>query len=210
MNTEHYRSVRDRLQLHKSLPVTPEWSAAPDFLHRSIDHCLEHRPSSVLECSSGLTTLALARCCQINNSGHVHSLENGAEFATATRAALEEYGLEKYATVLHAPLEDVTLHGVNYRWYSRHRLPAGRFNMLVIDGPSGYLQRHSRYPALPLLYNRLADDCSVFLDDAAREDEKEIIALWLGEFPSFEHEYIDLERGCSILQRHRHHRSRNI
>lgn len=203
MNADHYRSVRDRLLLHKALPVTPDWSAAPDFLHRIIDHCLENRPSRLLECSSGLTTLALARCCQLNKHGHVYSLEHGAEFAAASCAALAEYGLEKYATVLHAPLEDVNLHAARYSWYSMRQLPAGSFDMLVIDGPPGFLHRHSRYPALPLLYKHLADDCIVLLDDAARQDEKEIVALWLDEFPSLEHEYIDLERGCSILQRHR-------
>ena len=201
MNDDQYRSVRDRLTLHQTLPVTPDWSAAPDFLHRIIDYCLEHRPSIVLECSSGLTTLALARCCQINDHGHVYSLENGAEYASATCAALEEFRLKQYATVLYAPLEAVTLHEVQYSWYRKCELPASSLDMLVIDGPPGFIQMHSRYPALPLLYKRLADECAVFLDDAAREDEKEIVAMWLNEFPSFDHEYIDLKRGCSILQR---------
>lgn len=202
MNDEQYRSVRNRLQLHQALPVTPDWSAAPDFLQRIIDHCLEHRPSIVLECSSGLTTLALARCCQMNNHGHVYSLENAAEFAAATRAGLAAFGLEQHATVVHAPLEAVTLHADNYSWYSRRELPAGSFDMLVIDGPPGFLQHHSRYPALPLLHDRIAGNGTVFLDDAARKDEKEIVAMWLNEFPSFEHRYLALERGCSILQRH--------
>lgn len=202
MNAEPYRSVRDRLDLHKVLPVTPDWSAAPDFLLHIIDHCLAYRPSRILECSSGLTTLALARCCQMNDCGHVYSLENGEEYASASCTALAAFGLEQYASVVPAPLERVTLHDVDYRWYSMPRLPAGGFDMLVIDGPSGFLQRHSRYPALPLLYNRLADDCAVFLDDAVRDDEREIVAMWLDEFPSFEHEYLDLERGCSILRRH--------
>lgn len=203
MNGRQYHAVRDRLQLHKALPVTPDWSAAPDFLQRIIDHCLECRPSLTLECSSGLTTLALARCCQLNNHGHVYSLENGAQFAAAIVAVLEEFELAHYATIVHAPLQDVTLHEVVYSWYSTHQLPAGHFDLLVVDGPPGFLQRHSRYPALPLLHNRLATGCSVFLDDAARQDEQESVAMWLDEFPAFSHEYIELERGCSLLRRTR-------
>ena len=202
MPDDPYRSVRDRLALQRALPVTPDWSAAPDFLHRIIDHCLERRPSLVLECSSGLTTLVLARCCQMNSGGHVYSLENGAEFATATGAALAAFGLEQHATIVHAPLEAVTLQATEYNWYSTHQLPAGSIDMLVIDGPPGFIQKHSRYPALPLLYNRLASDCAVFLDDAGRDDEQEIVALWLNEFPCFDHEYSALERGCSILRHH--------
>ncbi|MES9855801.1 MAG: hypothetical protein ABW166_04240 [Sedimenticola sp.] len=40
--------------------------------------------------------------------------------------------------------------------------------MLVIDGPSGFIQKHSRYPALPLLFDKLSNNGMVFLDDAAR------------------------------------------
>lgn len=201
MNDARYHAVRNRLQLQQALPVTPDWSAAPDFLQRIIDHCLGHKPSIVLECGSGLTTLVLARCCQMHNHGQVYSLENGPAFAAATRAVLAAFGLEQHATVVDAPLEAVSLQGAGYNWYGRRTLPAGSIDMLVIDGPPGFLQRHSRYPALPLLHGQLAADATVFLDDAARGDEQEIVAMWLDAFPCFEHQYLALERGCSILQR---------
>ena len=70
--------------------------------------------------------------------------------------------------------------------------------MLVIDGPSGFIQKHSRFPALPVLFDRLAKNSIIFLDDAAREDEKEIVAMW--ENTGIEHEYIETERGCSIFK----------
>ena len=71
--------------------------------------------------------------------------------------------------------------------------------MLVIDGPPGFIQKHSRYPALPLLFSQLANNCVIFLDDAGREDEKEIIDLWNNEYQNIRHEYIETERGCSVL-----------
>ena len=49
--------------------------------------------------------------------------------------------------------------------------------------------------------DRLADRCTVFLDDAARDDEIEIVQLWLKLFPEFQMSYIDNDRGCSILRR---------
>ena len=73
--------------------------------------------------------------------------------------------------------------------------------MLVIDGPSGFIQPLSRYPALPMLYDRLAQDAVIYLDDAARPDEREIATLWLDTFPEFEYEYVEAERGCTILRR---------
>jgi hypothetical protein len=75
--------------------------------------------------------------------------------------------------------------------------------MLVIDGPSGFIQKNSRYPALPLLYSRLSDGCRVFLDDAARPEEQEIVSLWQTRFPNLEVETVAASRGCAVLTIHK-------
>lgn len=195
-----YVSIQERLQLEDSLPYTEQWSAAPDFLNLLIDHCIEHKPSVILECSSGLSTLVLARCCQLNQHGKVLSLENGAEFAEATISNLESFGLRASSSVMHAPLRQYMLSGRKFEWYSTPDLDEDLIEMLVIDGPPGYIQEHSRYPALPLLRKQLSADCTIFLDDAAREQEKEIVDLWLQQFPDLTHTYVATERGCSILK----------
>jgi predicted O-methyltransferase YrrM len=197
---EAYLSLRDRLELRQGLPYTPHWSASPDFLKLIVEHCLEARPSQILECSSGLTTLMLARACQLNGDGRVVSLESGAEYAEKTRGHLGRYGLEEVADVRQAPLTPIELGGEEYLWYDLEALPSGPIDMLVIDGPPGYIQARSRYPALPLLLDRLAEDCVVFLDDAAREDEKAIVALWQAAYPKIQHEYIETERGCAVIR----------
>ncbi len=196
---ESYHFLRDRLGLHQGLPYTRDWSAAPDFLKPIVEHCLERRPQTVVECSSGLTTLLLARCCELNGSGHVYSLENGAEYAQKSRAELQRFGLTAQATVLDAPLQRYELAGREYQWYASDGLPDAAIEMLVIDGPPGFIQKHSRYPALPLLYDKLADGCVIFLDDAARPDEQEIIEWWLGQFSGLKLDYVKNERGCAVL-----------
>ena len=195
--------MEERLKLDQGIPYTPEWSAAPDFMGLIVEHALAKKPKIILECSSGLTTLMLARCCQMNGQGDVYSLENGPEYAAKTRSYFERYGLEDHTMVIDAPLEKMTLNEAEYLWYRTDDLPAEimpqSIDMVVIDGPPGFIQKNSRYPALPLLYERLADGCVIFLDDAAREDEKNIVELWLAEYPAMKHQYIDVERGCSIL-----------
>lgn len=196
---EAYLSLRDRLHLDKGMPYTHQWSASPDFLKLIVEHALDNKPQTIVECSSGLTTLMLARCCQLNEQGRVVSLENGDEYAQRSRHHLERYGLEEVASVLHAPLEHLSINGRGFDWYSLAALKEERIDMLVIDGPPGFIQRHSRYPALPLLLDRLADGCVIFLDDAAREDEQAVVQMWLEEIPGLSHEYLGLERGCSVL-----------
>ncbi|MCW8917239.1 MAG: class I SAM-dependent methyltransferase [Gammaproteobacteria bacterium] len=195
---ESYHYLRDRLNLRQGIPYTRDWSASPDFLKLIVEHCLEQRPATIVECSSGLTTLMLARSCELNGAGRLYSLENGADYAAKSRAQLARYGLDQ-AQVLDAPLRDYLLHGTSYQWYDIAELPAQGIEMLVIDGPPGFIQRHSRYPALPLLIDRLADNCTIFLDDAARADEQEIVRRWLAQFPWLQHHYVETERGCSVL-----------
>ena len=200
MSIDAYRPLCDRLGLSpERLPYTPNWSAAPDFLELIVDHVLTAKPSTIVECGSGMTTLMLARCCALNGHGHLYSLENGADYATNTRAAIADHRLQEYSTVIHAPLIHYSVNNSDYQWYDLSGLPVTNIDMLVIDGPPGFLQRHSRYPALPLLANRFSDRCSVYLDDAARDDEQALVRMWLDELPGLVHHYTANERGCSTL-----------
>ena len=194
-----YQYIRDKLHLEADLPFIENWSAAPDFLELISDHCLEYRPNTIVECSSGLTTLVLARCCQMNDKGRVLSLENGPEYAEKTCDDLKTFGLEEFAEVIYAPLHEVVIDGREYAWYHVETLHAASIDMLVIDGPSGFTQKHARYPALPMLYDRLTHQSVIYLDDASREDEKEIVDMWRREYPSISHAHIKTERGCSLL-----------
>ena len=199
MTENPYHDIQAKLGLSQPLPYTPDWSAAPDFIALIVEHALQAKPEIIVECSSGLTTLVLARCCQLNGRGRVISLENGEEYAEKTRQQLKEFRLEDYAQVLFAPLQKVNLDR-DYDWYSLEMLPEVSIDMLVLDGPPGFIQKNSRYPALPLMFDKFSEQATVFLDDAAREDEKELVAQWQVEFSGVEHEYLEFERGCSVLE----------
>ena len=196
-----YQSLEKSLGFDKALPVTEHWSAAPDFLKIISDYCLEKKPEIIVECSSGSSSLVLAQCCQLNQVGHVYSLENGEDFVTQIIQQLDDFLLSEYCDVIHAPLQNVQLNSENFQWYALDNLPAEEIDMLVIDGPPGFLQKHSRYPALPMLNEILGEHSAIFLDDAAREDEQELVRRWLKAYPEFQAEYIENDRGCFILKR---------
>ncbi len=196
-----YQSLEKFLGLEKELPVAENWSAAADFLELISNYCLQHKPQTIVECSSGTSSLVLSRCCQLNGQGQVYSLENGHDFASQTRRQLDDFELADYCHVLHTPLQEYLLDGRKFQWYDLTNLYASGIDLLVIDGPPGFLQKYSRFPALPLLSSFMAEQCMVFLDDAAREDEQEIVRCWLQQHPEFEAEYIENERGCSVLMR---------
>ena len=179
-----YQSLEKTLGFDRALPVTRDWSAAADFLKVVSEYCLENKPETIVECSSGTSSLVLSQCCQLNQYGHVYSLENGETFVEKTQQQLEDFVLTDCCDVIHAPLQDVQLEDKEFQWYGLEDLSTARIDLLVIDGPPGFIQRHSRYAALPLLYDRLSDRCVIFLDDAAREDEQETVR---SGFNSFHH-----------------------
>lgn len=189
-----------RLDLPNGLPPTRGWAASPDFLRVVATSALEMSPRIVLECSSGVSTVVLARCAQLLATGHVHSLEHDPVYAQKTRKLLIEHGLQDWATVHDAPLKPLTLPGWTGDWYAPV-LPADmRIDLLVIDGPPYSSSFLARYPAVPVLFDRLAPDARVFLDDADRVPERTAVARWLGEYPGLKQDPIaQCEKGAALL-----------
>jgi predicted O-methyltransferase YrrM len=197
--TQALAALERLLGLPQALPPTRGWVGSPDFLLAVARQALQQRPARVIECSSGVSTLVLARCMQMNGQGHVYSLEHEAVFADKTRAMLREYGLSDFATVVHAPL----VRDGDRPWYDAGALPAAAkpADLLVIDGPPASLGPLARYPALPRLAPALAEHCVLMLDDAGRPDGQEIVARWLREYPAFRSEYLPSEKGLAVLTR---------
>lgn len=185
----------------RPLPTLRGWAASPDFLLRIAGHARDAAPQRILECSSGASTVVLARCLQLNGSGHVVSLENDPAFAEQTRTSLRMHGLADWATVIDAPL--VANSATGTPWYSLEGLTDDprAFDMLVIDGPPRTVAPLARHPALPMLSSRLSADCVVFLDDADRVEERDTLQRWATEFRDFAQTLLPCEKGCARLQR---------
>jgi hypothetical protein len=192
------------LGFKRSLPATRGWAASPDFLLELSRYALDHKPKTVVECSSGTSTLILARCMQINGGGKVYSLEHDPVYAQATREELERHCLAEFAQVFDAPLREVDLEDASWVWYGHEVLPAGlEIDMLAIDGPPLSVGANARYPAGPVLFPKLSSKGTVFLDDAQRASETAALARWKKEFPWLEQGVRYCEKGCAVLRANR-------
>lgn len=186
----------------KPLPLLRGWAASPDFLLEVCRYSLSARPDVIVECSSGASTLVLARCCELSGSGHVYSLEHSPAYAEQTRQRLHDQNLDEWATVVDAPLIELTeLDGKPWYSLSNLHIEPGSCQLLVIDGPPSEIGPQARYPALPMLSSFLAEKCAIFLDDAQRHDEQQAIKRWIEQFREFEVESYQLEKGCARLTR---------
>lgn len=192
-------ALERKLALPQALPPLRGWAGSPDFLLRIASEIEERKPGAVLECSSGVSTLVVARCLQMNGKGHVFSLEHDPSYATTTRKLLGKYNLSDWATVLDAPLE--TKH-TETPWYREESIPKdlGPVDMLIIDGPPATVAPLARFPALPRLLSRLSTTSLIVMDDANRDDETEIVNRWLQMFPMLLHRDGYCEKGCALLE----------
>ena len=78
---------------------------------------------------------------------------------------------------------------------------AGSPDLLIVDGPPGIAGELARYRALPLLYDRLSDEAVIIRDDAQRDEEQPIVALWLEQFDDLTAKSLPSEKGTVILRR---------
>ncbi len=196
--------LKSLLAFDKPMPPMRGWAGSPDFLLH-LAHCvLRDKPRAALECSSGISTLVVARCLQRNGTGHVWSLEHEPKFAAKTRALLADHGLEAWATVVDAPLDNRT--GLQTAWYSQQALPVAipEVDLLVVDGPPESTGPMARAPAFEKLRDRLSPRAKVFVDDADRPDETAMVRQWLELEPTLHLERLPAEKGLTVLSRQSH------
>lgn len=188
------------LALAKGLPPLRGWAGSPDMLLVVAQHVLSMRPVSAAECSSGVSTLVIARCLQLNGAGHVFSLEHEPEYAEKTRSMLKEYGLSAWATVVDAPLVPQPDGSI---WYEIGGLPNGTppFDFLLVDGPPAGGESTARLPALPRLKSRLSHRFTVMLDDADRPGERIVVDKWLRDDPNLKLTRLACEKGLAVLSK---------
>jgi len=149
------------------------------------------RGGQVVECGSGESTIALARLLRLRGAGHVFALEHHGGWASDVRRRLAEEDLAGWATLVDAPLSSHPLAPDGSEWYRDDALAAlpARIDLLVVDGPPGTDagRGRDRYPALPMLVDRLAPGAAVVLDDVDRDGERWVLDRWETQMPfSFE------------------------
>lgn len=147
-----------------------DWAPATDFVEAAY-LLARDTGGHILECGSGLTTLALALGAKHGGKGaKIHTLEHEEGFMANTLTLLETYGLGEYVTVRNAPLHDYG----DYEWYSEPLWkPQGGFAAAVVDGPPRSA-KGGRMGFYELCGNHLAPRCRVMVDDMADKFNGEI------------------------------------
>lgn len=185
------------------LPATRGWAASPDLLLALVDLVITERPSLIVECGSGASTLWLALALRrFGIDGRIIALDHDPVFSGRTRDFLARHDVLDLAEVRDAPLESFSLDGETYSWYARTAWEdlAG-IDLLFVDGPPAATGHQARYPALPLLNKSLSPIATIVLDDLIVPDMREVLPRWLDADPGFSSEILPLEKQAAVLRR---------
>jgi predicted O-methyltransferase YrrM len=200
---EALQNLSAMLPADRLLPATRGWAASPDLLAVLVDMVIAERPSLIVECGSGTSTLWLALAMRrFKIDGRIIALEHDPVFEGSTRRFLASHGVDELAEVRRAPLETFSLDGESHPWYSRRAWQdLSGIGLLFVDGPPAATAPLARYPALPLLSGSLSPAATVVLDDLVVPDMQEVLRRWLGAYPDFASEILPLEKQAAVLRR---------
>ncbi len=185
------------------LPATRGWAASPDLLLVLVDLVITQRPSLIVECGSGASTLWLALAMRrFKIDGRIIALDHDPVFGGKTREFLARHDVGDLAEVRDAPLETFSLDGETYSWYARRAWEdLTEIDLLFVDGPPAATGDQARYPALPLLSGSLSPVAAVVLDDLVVPDMQKVLRRWLDAHPDFGSEILPLEKQAAVLRR---------
>lgn len=178
------------------------WAADPVMVHNAVRLVVETRPSLVVECGSGNSTVVIGRCLRSLGGGRLISLEHDPAYARRTSELVRLHVLEDVVTVVTAPLEAREADGRAAAWYGPQYEPrlTEPIDVLLVDGPPGAGGPRARYPAIPILKPRLAPECWILMDDGDRRDERAIAHAWSSELGATL-SYLEGGRGGWLLHR---------
>lgn len=198
------------------------WPISPDFALNLI-HLLETNDYDlVIEFGSGTSTVLIAKTLvkiatrrQEKFPVRQVAFEHLEKYYEQTLTDLQQAGLAETVQLVHAQLVPFTApNGNTYSYYDCHQFleklvqeltPATALRILVIvDGPPGATGKHARYPAEPLILSHFScTRIDFLLDDYNRDDEKEIVQIWLSEIQNAHYQVnfteLKLEKGACLI-----------
>lgn len=207
--TKHmYQGLEALLNLYSLVPAAGRippmrgWVASPDVLLLLVDLLRTSRPRLMVECGSGVSTLWCALAIkQFGIDGRIVALEHDENYARRTREQLTLHDVADLAEVRLAPLEEIQVGDETAKWYAMDAwADLDKIGLMFVDGPPADTAPQARFPALPLLGERLTGDAVVVLDDLIRSDEQTTVERWRAASPAILEERIVLEKNASVLR----------
>lgn len=195
--------LRALLEPRAPLPPLRSWAASPDAIQWLVERLWATRPSLIVECGSGVSSILLGYAVQKLGTGRIVALEHDKNFADESMRRLRDHGLEDVVEVRYAPLTPWRRDGDDreWLWYDVEALKdLEGIGLVFVDGPPGDLGPLARYPAVPALLPHASSEVVFALDDANRPDEWAVSSRWTEELTGYERLRLRKDKGLHIFQ----------
>jgi hypothetical protein len=175
-------SIHNLIEINAPLPIMHDWRISSDYAKELLNHVINN-DGSVIDIGSGISTLLFGYGLKGKGTGKVIAIEHSKNYYEATKKLITEHQLGKWCNVYFCPLRSYTINGKKWLWYDISDIDFPKnISTISIDGPPGDTQDLARYPAPHILKKHISKNTTLFLDDANREQEKEIAKRWVEEF----------------------------
>jgi len=187
------------------MPFGGSWALTPDAAAILAREIAIRRPDTIVELGSGVSTVMVGRLLQQMGSGRLISLDHDSGWAEETRRNIVANGLQDYVEVLDAPLVKQQFDGKEFVWYQvpEQVRQMKHIDMLTVDGPpqTTDVTVLARYPALPAFNSQFSEHAVIYIDDAKRDTEQEMVKAWHKQYPGWKSKMIDTIPGTCLFER---------
>lgn len=180
------RQVESLLQLlarvdtsARRFPASGGFAMNPDSLLLLSDLVRQRRPKKILEIGSGTSTVWMATFAE-SVDAQLISVDHLEEYREFTQQSLRDFGLEARVDLRLAELTGIEVCGEATQWYAPDRFDdLYDIDMVIVDGPPESTGPNPRFPAFPLLRDKLSPGALIVVDDLHREQETQMVEGWL-------------------------------
>jgi predicted O-methyltransferase YrrM len=167
------------------IPFT-SMSLRPFALAFLLNEILINNRKSIIEFGAGVSTIMMARLAKKNKLPvKIISVEENQDWVNVVKNILVDEGIDAFVEIIYAPVVRRNFKGIENHWYEDEKLKLklknnAAFDLVMIDGPTAFNEKLalSRYYAMPFLFENLAKEHVIFLDDVSRNGEKKAMTLW--------------------------------
>jgi hypothetical protein len=185
-------------QLRHPLPLESKSSVSPEALNLIINEIIVKKPELIIEVGSGYSTIIIGYCLERNGKGKLLALEHSKGGYEMMSNLIESHQLKDHIDLVFCPLKVYNLDDKDYLWYAFDlNTIKDRAQMLVINGPPPDKQKNIRYPAVPLMYDHLADVATIYFEGG----EREVVNMWIDKYFDLKPVLEETEKGLYILER---------
>ena len=192
MHRQEFRAAdaRAAVELAKiDMPFLP-WpgsAISPAALLHILNEIEINQRKTIVEFGSGISSLYIGKALK-KLGGQLISFDSDKGWADLVSSWLKRENLDDVVDINYIPLQHTSYClSETCQWYDPDAVKAilqkQKIDLLFVDAPVAYHKdiALSRYPALPVVSEFLAENCAVFLDDIVREAEQQILEKWQNE-----------------------------